>query len=60
MTEVILENIKPWSAEYPELYRGDPYPEETGEVLESYGEWTGFRNICVKDGLFLVNGRLLN
>ena len=29
VTEVILENIKPWSAEYLS-YIGDPYPEETG------------------------------
>ena len=31
--------------------------KKQGEVLESYGEWTGFRNICVKDGLCLVNGK---
>ena len=59
MTEVILENIKPWSAEYPELYRVILTLKKQGEVLESYGEWTGFRNICVKDGLFLVNGKAI-
>ena len=59
VTEVILENIKPWSAEYPELYRVILTLKKQGEVLESYGEWTGFRNICVKDGLFLVNGKAI-
>ncbi len=59
VTEVILENIKPWSAEHPELYRVMITLKKQGEVLESYGEWTGFRNICVKDGLFLVNGKAI-
>lgn len=59
VTEVILENIKPWSAEHPELYRVILTLKKQGEVLESYGEWTGFRNICVKDGLFLVNGEAI-
>lgn len=37
VTEVILENIKPWSAEHPELYRVMITLKKQGEVLESYG-----------------------
>lgn len=59
LTETVLEGIRPWSAEQPNLYRVVITLKRQGEVLESYGEWTGFRNICLKDGLFLVNGEAI-
>ena len=54
-TEAVLDGIRPWSAEQPNLYRLVITLKREGKVLESYGEWTGFRNICLRDGLFLVN-----
>lgn len=50
--EFNIKNVKPWSAEIPHLY---PivinYNEE--EILEEIG----FRNICVKNNLLLLNGQ---
>lgn len=58
-TEAVLDGIRPWSAEQPNLYRLVITLKREGKVLESYGEWTGFRNICLRDGQFLVNGKAI-
>ena len=58
-TEAVLDGIRPWSAEQPNLYRLVITLKRDGKVLESYGEWTGFRNICLRDGQFLVNGKAI-
>ena len=59
LTETELDAVRPWSAEQPALYRLVITLKREEEVVESYGEWVGFRNICLKDGLFWVNGRAI-
>nr|WP_317400895.1 glycoside hydrolase family 2 TIM barrel-domain containing protein [uncultured Gemmiger sp.] len=53
-SEVLFQLDAPrlWSAESPALYR---LVLRTGE--EVIGEEVGFRQVCVRDGVFLVNGR---
>ncbi|MBQ8849055.1 MAG: hypothetical protein IJ011_01825 [Clostridia bacterium] len=49
---LFVENVKLWSAENPYLYT---------LILHSAGEYVsrkvGFRSVCVKDGVFYVNGK---
>ena len=59
LTEAGPDNIRPWSAEQPNLYRLVITLKREDEVVESYGEWVGFRTICLRDGLFWVNGRAI-
>lgn len=54
--EAEIENVKPWSAEEPYLYDAVIELTEKGTVIEAYGERTGFRTICLKNGLFYING----
>lgn len=50
-TEIYLENILPWSAEYPHLYT--LILENAGETII---EKIGFRRIDIKNGVLLING----
>lgn len=59
LAEAGPDNIRPWSAEQPNLYRLVITLKREDEVVESYGEWVGFRTICLRDGLFWVNGRAI-
>lgn len=59
MTVVIdqkIPEVQPWSAEVPYLYDVVMTVKQNGEVIEAYSCRTGFRTICLKDGLFYVNG----
>lgn len=47
-----VQNLQLWSAETPELY--ELKIEAAGEVI---GELVGFRDICSKDGVMLINGQ---
>lgn len=51
-----VENVQPWSAEVPYLYEAVMVLRENGQVVEVYSCRIGFRTICLKDGLFYVNG----
>ncbi len=54
----ILNDVKPWSAEQPSLYRLSlSLLEENGQLIETIQQDVGFRTIEIKDGLFLVNGQ---
>ena len=59
LAEAGPDNIRPWSAEQPNLYRLVITLKREDEVVEFYGEWVGFRTICLRDGLFWVNGRAI-
>ena len=53
----ILENVKKWSAETPNLYHLIiTIKDETGKIIESLGCQVGFRNIEIKNSQLCVNG----
>ena len=56
--ERILPNIKPWSAEHPNLYRMEiKILDKKGKVMEQLEASIGFRTSEMKDGKLLINGQ---
>lgn len=55
--EEVIEEVHPWSAEQPYLYETVIELKEGDDVIEAYLCRNGFRTICLKNGLFYVNGR---
>ena len=54
----VLPNIKPWSAEHPNLYRLEiKILDKKGNVIEQLENHIGFRTVEIKDGKLLVNGQ---
>ncbi|MCL1821841.1 MAG: DUF4981 domain-containing protein [Prolixibacteraceae bacterium] len=52
-----VENVKPWSAEYPNLYTlVMTLKDDKGKTLESTTSEIGFRSVEIKRGQLLVNG----
>ena len=53
-----IPNIKPWSAEHPNLYRLEiQVLDKKGNEIERLENHIGFRNVEIKDGKLLVNGQ---
>ena len=52
-----VENVKPWTAETPNLYTLFIYIKKGSEVLEVVQKKVGFRHIEIKGGQLLVNGQ---
>ena len=53
-----LPNIKPWSAEHPNLYRLEiKILDKKGRVVEQLENHVGFRTSEIKDGKLLINGQ---
>ena len=53
-----LEDVKPWSAEQPKLYRLVVTTKDSkGQLLESFGTNIGFRTVEIADGQLKVNGQ---
>ena len=52
-----LENVKPWTAETPNLYTLYIYLKKNDKVLEVVKQRVGFRHIEIKGGQLLVNGQ---
>jgi beta-galactosidase len=53
-----LKNVKPWSAEIPNLYQlVITHKNSEGKVIETLGCQVGFRTSEIKNGKLLVNGR---
>jgi len=51
-------NIKPWSAEQPQLYRlVVSTKDKKGQLLEAFGANVGFRTVEIADGQLKVNGQ---
>ncbi|WP_342114248.1 beta-galactosidase subunit alpha [Pseudoduganella sp. OTU4001] len=58
--EVDVPAPRQWNAEDPYLYRLElSLFDEDGALLEVVPLRVGFRDVCVRDGLMLVNGRYL-
>jgi beta-galactosidase len=54
----VLPNIKPWSAEHPNLYRLEiKILDKKGNVIEQLENHVGFRTVEIKNGKLLVNGQ---
>lgn len=51
-----IENVQPWSAETPYLYETVIELQKGGRLIEAYSCRNGFRTICLRDGLFYING----
>ena len=53
-----LADIKPWSAEHPNLYRLEiKFLDKKNRVVEQLENHIGFRTVGIKDGKLLVNGQ---
>ena len=55
--EIYLNNVKPWSAETPNLYTVLVTLKQGDKVLEVINQRVGFRHIEIKGGQLLVNGQ---
>ena len=54
----VLPNIKPWSAEHPNLYRLEiRILDKKGKEIERLENHIGFRTSEIKDGKLLINGK---
>ncbi|MDN3654579.1 glycoside hydrolase family 2 TIM barrel-domain containing protein [Ferruginibacter paludis] len=53
-----IPSVRQWNAEHPEIYKlFINYKNQHGHILESILHKTGFRNIEIKHGFLLVNGK---
>ncbi|WP_298475417.1 glycoside hydrolase family 2 TIM barrel-domain containing protein [uncultured Maribacter sp.] len=53
-----IPNIKPWSAEHPNLYKLlISIKDEQNNIIECTTHDVGFRTVLLKDGQLLVNGK---
>lgn len=57
MTSVTVPSVKNWSAETPWLYTLKVEAYDKKGVTETTSIDFGFRDVCIKDGQFLVNGQ---
>ena len=55
--EIVLDNVKPWTAEQPQLYTVLITLKQGDKVLEVIPQRVGFRHIEIKGGQLLVNGQ---
>ena len=55
--EIYLNNVKPWSAETPNLYTVLVTLKQGDKVLEVIKQRVGFRHIEIKGGQLLINGQ---
>ena len=56
-----IENIKPWTAETPDLYNAVISVSQKGKVLHSISERFGFRTVEVRerDGVYINNKKIM-
>ncbi len=54
-----LENLRLWSAEIPNLYRLVVESYHQDRLVETAGLNIGFREVCIRDGVLLLNGKRL-
>lgn len=57
--DTVLTDLKLWSAETPNLYRLIVESLYGGEMVEIAELYIGFREVCIKDGILLLNGKRL-
>lgn len=57
-SQLSINNVRSWTAETPELYTlVINLKSKDNQLLESVSCKTGFRNVMIKDGQLLVNGK---
>jgi beta-galactosidase len=54
-----VQNVKAWSAEFPNLYRLEIELKSGNDVLQALSQNIGFRTVEIKNGNLLVNGRAI-
>ena len=55
-----ISRVKPWSAETPNLYSLElTLTSPQGDMLESFSQQVGFRQVRITDGNLLVNGQAI-
>ena len=52
-----IDNVKPWTAETPNLYTLFIYSKKGGQIQEVIRQRVGFRHVEIKGGQLLVNGQ---
>lgn len=52
----LIKEIKPWSAEFPNLYQIEITLTEGGKITQAIVQDIGFRTVEIKNGLLQVNG----
>jgi len=58
--DFIIENVRAWSAEFPNLYQLMLSLEDSNQnVLEIVGSKVGFRNVEIHNGQLLINGKAI-
>ncbi|CAM3921947.1 beta-galactosidase subunit alpha [Rahnella bruchi] len=58
--QIPVSHPRQWNAEHPELYQLLlTLYDDAGQAISVVPQRVGFRDICVRDGLFFVNGRYL-
>jgi len=58
--DIPVSHPRQWNAEHPELYQLLlTLYNDAGQVICVVPQRVGFRDICVRDGLFYINGRYL-
>jgi len=58
--KAIIQNVKPWSAEHPNLYSMTiKIKDKKGVAIEVIKTCIGFRTVEIKDGLLMVNGKAI-
>lgn len=57
--EAVLVDVKPWTAETPNLYTVIVQTSDKKAVLESLPNRVGFRTVAIENGLLKVNGQII-
>lgn len=57
--QISLKDLKLWSAELPNLYRLVVESYHQNELVEMAELSVGFREVCIEDGILLLNGKRL-
>lgn len=57
--DTLLRDVRPWTAETPYLYtlKIQLLPPGASQPTESVTQKVGFRQLAIRDGMFLVNGK---
>jgi beta-galactosidase len=55
--EATIPEVRKWSAEYPELYELEIILKDDSLLLQAINHEIGFRNVAVKGGQLLINGK---
>ena len=59
-TAIQVPNVRPWSAERPDLYRLIiELKDNDDKILEVVEQQIGFRSLSIENGQFLVNGKAI-